>query len=306
MTDQSITTEKPVVIAGAGPGGLSLALCLHQHAIPAVVCEAVADLKPLGVGINLLPHSVRVLHDLGLREPLEQFAIQTSELRYVNKFGQHIWSEPRGVAAGYTYPQYSIHRGELQLLLLETVRQRLGQDAVRTGCALESWRDGPDGITVQLRDTAGATNEIEGACLVAADGIHSIARRRLYPGEGPPRYSGRILWRAVTEGYSVPRRSDDDHGRPSAPEVRRLSDLTAARRAGPFSDQLDRRTGRAGLDSAAPGLEPTGAEITLQRPIRELALRLARCPVTDRRPPMPSMSTRWSTATRCHAGPTDG
>lgn len=95
---------KPVVIAGAGPGGLALALCLYQRGIPALVCEAVAELRPLGVGINLLPHSVRVLHVLGLRDALEALAIQTGELRYVNKFGQLIWAEPRGVAAGYAFP----------------------------------------------------------------------------------------------------------------------------------------------------------------------------------------------------------
>jgi 2-polyprenyl-6-methoxyphenol hydroxylase-like FAD-dependent oxidoreductase len=86
------------------------------------------------------------------------------------------------------------------MLLLDVVRERLGQDAVRTGCALESWRDGEDGLVVRLRDTSGAQRDINGSCLIAADGIRSVARRRLYPGEGPPRYSGRILWRAVTEG----------------------------------------------------------------------------------------------------------
>ncbi|MCB0089369.1 MAG: FAD-dependent monooxygenase, partial [Caldilineaceae bacterium] len=93
--------QHPVIIAGAGPGGLVLALALHQRGIPVQMFEAVHELKPLGVGINLLPHSVRVLHDLGLEEGLASLAIQTAELRYVNKFGQLIWAEPRGMAAGY-------------------------------------------------------------------------------------------------------------------------------------------------------------------------------------------------------------
>lgn len=192
-------TRKPVIIAGAGPGGLTLALALHHRGIPAVVLEAVSELKPLGVGINLLPHSVQVLHGLGQRAALEPLAVQTSELRYVNKHGQLIWAEPRGVAAGYDVPQYSLHRGRLQLALLEVARERLGMDAVRTGYALEHWRDDADGVTVQARGADGSLIEIDGVCLVAADGIQSVARARLYPDEGPPRYSGRILWRAVTE-----------------------------------------------------------------------------------------------------------
>jgi 2-polyprenyl-6-methoxyphenol hydroxylase-like FAD-dependent oxidoreductase len=175
-------------------------LALHQRGIPAIVYEAVSELRPLGVGINLLPHSVRVLHDLGLREELERLAIRTSELRYVNKFGQLIWAEPRGVAAGYAVPQYSVHRGKLQLRLLEAVRDRLGPHVVRTGCALEAWREEDDVVAVHLRGADGSVVEVVGVCLVGADGIHSVARKRLYPGEGPPRYAGRILWRAVTEG----------------------------------------------------------------------------------------------------------
>lgn len=192
--------QYPVVIAGAGPGGLVLALALHERNIPVQLFEAVPELKPLGVGINLLPHSVRVLHALGLAEGLANLAIQTAELRYVNKFGQLIWAEPRGVAAGYNFPQYSIHRGELQMLLFETAKARLGAAAIQTGCALTDWADEAGGIRVQVRSADGAQHEVVGSCLIAADGIHSAARRKLYPDEGAPLYSGRILWRAVSEG----------------------------------------------------------------------------------------------------------
>jgi 5-methylphenazine-1-carboxylate 1-monooxygenase len=191
--------SKPVIIAGAGPGGLALALALHRHGIPARIFEAVGTLRPLGVGINLLPHSVRVLHSLGLRDALESLAVRTGELRYYNKLGQPIWAEPRGLAAGYAFPQYSVHRGRLQLLLFDAARQRLGSDHLHTGHALEDWRDTNDGIVARFRAQDGAAVEIEGACLVAADGIHSAARRRLYTDEGPPISSGRILWRAITE-----------------------------------------------------------------------------------------------------------
>lgn len=190
--------RNPVIIAGAGPGGLTLALALQQRGVPALVIEAVPDLKPLGVGINLLPHAVRVLHGLGLQETLEPFAVKTSELRYVNKFGQFIWAEPRGLAAGYDVPQYSVHRGRLQLALLEATRTRLGLDAVRTGFALEGWSEQAGGIAAHVRGAGGTLETIAGAGLIAADGIHSVARARLYPDEGPPRYSGRILWRAIT------------------------------------------------------------------------------------------------------------
>lgn len=188
----------PVIIVGAGPGGLTAALALHAQGIPVQLFEAVAMLKPLGVGINLLPHAVRVLEGLGLSPKLDAIAIQTAELCYFNKFGQRIWAEPRGRAAGYAYPQYSIHRGLLQMLLYETVQERLERDAVQTGCTLVSWQEASDGIVARFQRRDGVTEEVLGSCLIAADGIHSAARRQLYPNEGAPIYSGRILWRAVS------------------------------------------------------------------------------------------------------------
>lgn len=188
-----------VVIAGAGPGGLCLALLLHQRGIPVEVYEAVPAIRPLGVGINVLPHAVRVLDALGLAPALAELAIPTAELCYYNRHGQLIWAEPRGLAAGYSYPQYSIHRGYLQRLLLDTALARLGAQHIHLGLALTGWHTRPGGITVELSARGGQTQQTTGYCLVAADGIHSMGRRVLFPEEGPPRFAGRILWRAVCE-----------------------------------------------------------------------------------------------------------
>ena len=193
-----INLQKPVIIAGAGPGGLTLALLLHQRKIPVCVFEAVSELKPLGVGINLLPHSVRVFHNLGLADKLAASGVETGTLFFCNKFGQAIKSEPRGIRAGYKYPQISIHRGYFQMLLYQEVLARAGADAVVTGHALEAWRDTSDGVDVTLRTASGAKVQVEGRCLIAADGIKSTARRVLYPDEGDPLYSGNLLWRYTT------------------------------------------------------------------------------------------------------------
>jgi 2-polyprenyl-6-methoxyphenol hydroxylase-like FAD-dependent oxidoreductase len=181
-----------VVVVGAGIGGLATALSLHAAGIEVVVVEAVAELKPLGVGINLLPHAVRELTELGLAEALAANGVATEALVYANRHGQEIWREPRGVAAGYRWPQYSIHRGTLQMLLYATVCQRLGAAAVRLGDAAVS--AGDEGT---LRLTSGAM--LGGDVVVAADGIHSALRAQRHPNEGPPIWNRRVLWRGITE-----------------------------------------------------------------------------------------------------------
>src|SRR5215468_7998062 len=125
-----------VIVAGGGIGGLSLALSLHQAGIAVRVYEAVGDSIPLGVGINLQPAAVRELTELGLGDVLAQTGIATQELAYFNKLGQLVWSEPRGLSAGYKWPQYSIHRGQLQQLLMRAVRDRIGENNFRSGLRL--------------------------------------------------------------------------------------------------------------------------------------------------------------------------
>lgn len=188
-----------VLVAGAGIGGLAAALSLHRAGFRVAVREAVAEIRPLGVGINLLPHSVRHLFELGLESALDASAIRTSELRYYSKHGKLIWREPRGTDAGYRWPQYSIHRGRLQMLLLEAARERLGRDAVLTGQAVVDLAETDGRVRIRLRTPDGAEDETEARLLIAADGIHSAIRRKFYPAEGAPIWNGAVLWRGLSE-----------------------------------------------------------------------------------------------------------
>lgn len=190
-----------VIIAGAGIGGLTLGLSLHQQGIPFRIFEAVEELRPLGVGINLQPHAVRELFELGLESRLDRIGLRTAEVAYFSAQGGRIWSEPRGIAAGYGWPQYSIHRGELQLMLFHTLHERAG-DVIRTGTAIDGWHETPHGIAVHLTDraTGRRLEDVQGEVLVACDGINSAARAALYPGEGGAVWGGTVMWRGITDG----------------------------------------------------------------------------------------------------------
>jgi 2-polyprenyl-6-methoxyphenol hydroxylase-like FAD-dependent oxidoreductase len=189
-----------VLIAGGGIGGLTLALSLHQIGIPCRIFESVSALKPLGVGINVLPHAVRELIELGLLERLDASGVRTKELAFFSKHGKPIWSEPRGLEAGYKWPQFSIHRGTLQQILLDAVTERLGAANVLTSHHLRDWTETSNGIRADFIDkaTGQPVGSHDGSFLIAADGIHSAIREKLYPQEGPPLWNGRILWRGIT------------------------------------------------------------------------------------------------------------
>src|SRR5205085_8161512 len=143
-----------VLIAGGGIGGLTLALSLHQIGVAAKVFESVPALKPLGVGINVLPHAVRELIELGLLDKLDAAAVRTRELAYFSKHGKPIWSEPRGIEAGYRWPQFSVHRGTLQQILLDTAIERLGRENILTSHHLTGWTETAAGIRADFIDKA--------------------------------------------------------------------------------------------------------------------------------------------------------
>lgn len=191
-----------VIIVGGGIGGLSLALTLERAGISSTIYEATPAIQQVGVGINVLPYAMRVLANLGLEKELAQRAITTQASAYFDRRGSLLHHARVGRFAGETWPQLSIRRGELQAVLLDAVRQRLGPHRVRTGweCTGVSERD--DEVCLSFRDRrTGQKLESQSAkIVVACDGIHSKIRQQFYPDEGPPRYSGVFMWRGVSCG----------------------------------------------------------------------------------------------------------
>jgi 2-polyprenyl-6-methoxyphenol hydroxylase-like FAD-dependent oxidoreductase len=191
-------SESDIIIIGAGIGGLTLGLALHQAGIRCRIYESAPEIRAVGVGVNLLPHATKVLAGLGLEDPLRRVAITTAESVFFNRFGQLIYREPLGRFAGYPHPQFSIHRGDLQAVLLDAFVARAGSDRLFKGWHAVAVDQDSHGAVVRFRDADGERTTQRGSAVVACDGIHSAIRRQFYPQEGPPRYSGVNMWRGVT------------------------------------------------------------------------------------------------------------
>jgi 2-polyprenyl-6-methoxyphenol hydroxylase-like FAD-dependent oxidoreductase len=194
----------PVLIAGGGIGGLSVALTLQQIGVPCLVLEAVAELKPLGVGINLQPNAVRELYELGIGpDHLNAIGLQAREWALVGLNGKDMYSEPRGLSAGYRWPQYAVHRGGLQMLLHRAAIERLGSGALLTGHRVLGYRNDADGVTALVSAPGGTKNEFRAKLLIGADGLHSAVRAQMHPKQPPIHWGGAIMWRGMTPGVPI-------------------------------------------------------------------------------------------------------
>jgi 2-polyprenyl-6-methoxyphenol hydroxylase-like FAD-dependent oxidoreductase len=189
-----------VIIAGGGIGGLATALTLDQIGVRSVVFEAVRDMRPLGVGINLQPNAVRELYDLGVTEQdLDRVGLPAKEWALVGLNGNDVYSEPRGILAGYNWPQYAVHRGQFHMLLHQKVAERLGPGAVQLGSRVTGYRKNPDAsVTAFVEHADGTKSEATGVLLIGADGIHSAIRAQMHPAQPPIHWGGAVMWRGTT------------------------------------------------------------------------------------------------------------
>ncbi|MGY3483314.1 2-polyprenyl-6-methoxyphenol hydroxylase-like FAD-dependent oxidoreductase [Bradyrhizobium sp. USDA 4011] len=188
------------IIVGGGIGGLTTALMLRSRGISCELYEQSETIRELGVGINTLPHAIRELAGLGLLDKLDEVAIRTYELFYLTRHGQQVWHEKRGLDAGHDVPQFSVHRGRLQSVIHQAVIDRLGADAIRTGCRLGSFTQDEGGVSAYFFDRSGShVHTARGDIMIGADGIHSKVREMLFPDEGGPCWNGLMLWRGATD-----------------------------------------------------------------------------------------------------------
>ena len=198
-------SDNRVIIAGGGIGGLATALTLHQIGVPCVVYEAVREMRPLGVGINLQPNAVRELYDLGITsDDLDRIGLPAKEWALVGLNGNDIYSEPRGLLAGYNWPQYAVHRGQLHMLLHRLAVERIGADAVRLASRVTGYRKISNGsVTALIEHADGVTSEMTGPLLIGADGIHSAVRAQMHPAQPPIHWGGAIMWRGTTQAKPI-------------------------------------------------------------------------------------------------------
>ena len=197
-------SDDRVIIAGGGIAGFATALTLQQIGVPCVVIEQVAELKPLGVGINLQPNAVRELMDLGFTaKDMNTFGVEAREWALVGRQGQEIYAEPRGTDAGYHWPQYAAHRGQFHMALYQRFREFAGDASIRLGARATAYHTLDDGRVKVTLDTGNGSDEVTGRLLIGADGIHSAIRAQMHPQQPPIHWGGAILWRGTTLAWPV-------------------------------------------------------------------------------------------------------
>ena len=193
-----------IIVAGGGIAGLAFALTCHEIGQPVQIFEAAREIMPLGVGINLQPNAVRELYQLGMESDLQEVGIEAEEWALFYYGAHPVWSEARGTEAGYNWPQYSIHRGQFHLRLLDKVRQRLGSDCVVSDRRLTHYENSGDQVVAHFVNHLGEHSSYAADLLVGADGIHSNTRQQMHPSQGDVNWSGAVMWRGVSR-YKPPR-----------------------------------------------------------------------------------------------------
>lgn len=187
-----------IAIIGAGPGGLALALRLHQKGFKPTIYEGVRELKPLGVGVDIKVYGVKEITEMGLLEEFQEISVEAIDSLFFTRYGQMIYGEKCGKHMGYPHEQRFVHRGTLQMMFYDAVIKRLGPEAVVHGARCTGFEQDETGVTVHFEEAEGVPKSARHDLLIGADGIKSVVRNQLIPSSEGSHYSGVAMWRGVT------------------------------------------------------------------------------------------------------------
>jgi salicylate hydroxylase len=198
---EELIPNKPIVIVGAGIGGLVAALALQQRGFEVALYEQARDLREVGAGVQISPNGTRVLYNLGLADAIRAVAVEPvgKEVRLWNSgVTWPLFDLGPSCVARYGFPYLMFHRGDLQMVLVEAVR-RADPAAIHLGASVTQITETEDGVVVGLADG----RSVAGSLLIGADGVHSTTRSALF-GAAKARFTGCMAWRGVVPMELLP------------------------------------------------------------------------------------------------------
>ena len=185
----------PLLIAGGGIGGLTLAALLKRRGRDCLVLERARRFAPVGAGIVIQPNATRALRIGGIEEAVLRRGAAMQRMQIREHRGRVLSSVEAGsFAAAFSAGVVGFHRATLHGALLDLV----DPSSLRLDAAVRSCGETASGVFVELE----TGERIEGSALVGADGLRS-AVRRLIVKDGEPVYSGYTSWRGVTDRGSL-------------------------------------------------------------------------------------------------------
>ena len=195
--------NNPVLVVGGGIGGLAAALTLARNGRAVRVFEQGAEFKEIGAGIQLGPNVFRMFDLLRLTGEVGRYAVQPDHLVMMDGItGEEVIRMPVGSAAFRArfggFPYAVIHRADLHRVFIDACRAESGVDLTVSAKALR-YEDRGERVVLHLE----GGEAIEGCALIGADGLWSRVREQLL-GDGKPRVSGHIAYRAVLPRAEVP------------------------------------------------------------------------------------------------------